>query len=62
MVNARTKKMNSKHYNHRSSKRIKTFQMSYYVYIQCCNNMLIVKAKKGKISIIIVCIYNVVCC
>ena len=30
-------KMNSEHDTHKSSKRIKTFQMSYYFYIQCCN-------------------------
>ena len=53
--------MNSKHCTHRSSKRIKTFQMSY-VYIQCCNDVQIVKVQKGKyININIGCIYNVVC-
>lgn len=30
--------MNSKHYTHKSSERIKTFPMSYYVYVQCCKN------------------------
>uniref|UniRef100_A0A8C7F3G1 Villin-like n=1 Tax=Oncorhynchus kisutch TaxID=8019 RepID=A0A8C7F3G1_ONCKI len=29
----------NKHYTNRSSKRIKTFQMSHYVYIQCCNDV-----------------------
>ena len=40
--------MNSKHYTHKSSKGIETFQMSYYVYIQCCNNVQIMKVQKGK--------------
>ena len=41
--------MNSKHYTHRSSKIIKTLQMSSYVYIQCCNDVQIVKVQKGKL-------------
>ena len=41
-------KMYSKHYTHKSSKGIKTFQMSYYVYIHCSNDLQIVKVQKGK--------------
>jgi hypothetical protein len=37
-----------KHYTHKDSKGIETFQMSYYVYIQCCNDVKIVKVQKGK--------------
>jgi hypothetical protein len=40
--------MNSKHYTHRSSKIIKTFQVSYYVYIQCCNVQIVTKGKINK--------------
>ena len=40
--------MYSKHYTHRSSKRRKAFQMSYYVNIQCCNDVQIVKVIKGE--------------
>ena len=37
--------MNSKHSTQRSAKRIKTLQMSYYVYIQCCNDVQMVKVR-----------------
>ena len=42
--------MNSKHYTYRSFKTIKTLQISYYVYIQCCNNVQMVKGTQGKIN------------
>ena len=41
-------KRNSKHYTHKSSKAIETFQMSYYGYKQCCNDLQIVKVQKVK--------------
>ena len=40
--------MNSKHYAHKSSKRIKTLIMSYDVNTQCCNDVQIVIEQKGK--------------
>ena len=42
--------MNSKHCNHKGSKRIKTFQMSYYVLMQCCNDVKIVQGKINKLK------------
>ena len=41
-------KMNRKHDTHRSYKIIKTLQMSYYVYIQCCNYVQMVQVQKRK--------------
>ena len=39
-------KCNSKNDTHKSSKRIKTFQMSYNEYIQWCNDVQITKVQK----------------
>ena len=40
--------MNSKHYTYKSNKKKKTFQMSYYVNTQWCNDLQIPKVQKGK--------------
>ena len=40
--------MNSKHYTHKSSKGRETFEMLYYSYIECFNDVQIVKEENGK--------------
>uniref|UniRef100_A0A8C7KZ04 Slit homolog 1 protein n=1 Tax=Oncorhynchus kisutch TaxID=8019 RepID=A0A8C7KZ04_ONCKI len=46
-----TIQINSKHLTYRSSKRIKTLQMSYYVYILCCTSL----GKGGFVRVFFVC-------